>query len=85
MGTNCGLQDPDDVARLNHIANDLGVDSIEIGATLGVLMEAGQGAFGDPVSGRCAARHPRGHREGKNPWPKHRKGWASTITSPESR
>ena len=49
MGTNCGLQDPDDVARLNHIANDLGVDSIEIGATLGVLMEAGQGAFGDPV------------------------------------
>ncbi len=49
MGTNCGLTDPDDVARLNHIANDLGVDSIEIGATLGVLMEAGEGAFGDPV------------------------------------
>lgn len=49
MGTNCGLTDPDDVARLNHIANDLGVDSIEIGATLGVLMEAGEGAFGDPA------------------------------------
>ncbi len=49
MGTNCGLEDPDDVARLNHIANDLGVDSIEIGATIGVLMEAGLGEFGDPA------------------------------------
>jgi aldehyde:ferredoxin oxidoreductase len=47
MGTNCGLQDPDDVARVNHIANDLGVDSIEAGATLGVLMAAGEGDFGD--------------------------------------
>jgi len=49
MGTNCGLTDPDDVARLNHIANDLGVDTIEVGATLAVLMEAGQGKFGDHV------------------------------------
>jgi len=47
MGSNCGLDDPDDVARLNGVANDLGVDTIEVGATLGVLMEAGQGAFGD--------------------------------------
>jgi len=49
MGSNCGLTDPDDVARLNGVANDLGVDTIEVGATLGVLMEAGQGAFGDVV------------------------------------
>ncbi|MBI4290912.1 MAG: aldehyde ferredoxin oxidoreductase [Betaproteobacteria bacterium] len=47
MGCNCGLDDPDDVARLNFVANDLGVDSIEAGATLSVLMEAKQGAFGD--------------------------------------
>ena len=47
IGSNCGLTDPDDVARLNHEANDLGVDTIEIGATLGVLMEAGQAEFGD--------------------------------------
>lgn len=47
MGSNCGLDDPDDVARLNAVANDLGVDTIELGAMLGVLMEAGQGAFGD--------------------------------------
>ncbi|TAK44908.1 MAG: aldehyde ferredoxin oxidoreductase [Betaproteobacteria bacterium] len=47
MGSNCGLEDPDDVARLNGVANDLGVDTIEVGATLGVLMDAGLGAFGD--------------------------------------
>ncbi|OGA13353.1 MAG: aldehyde ferredoxin oxidoreductase [Betaproteobacteria bacterium RIFCSPLOWO2_12_FULL_63_13] len=47
MGSNCGLEDPDDVARLNGIANDLGVDTIEVGATLGVLMDAGMAKFGD--------------------------------------
>jgi aldehyde:ferredoxin oxidoreductase len=47
VGTNCGLSDPDHVAMLNNIANDLGIDTIELGATLGVLMESGDGAFGD--------------------------------------
>lgn len=47
MGSNCGLDDPDDVARLNAVANDLGVDTIEVGATLGVLMDAGEAQFGD--------------------------------------
>jgi len=47
MGSNCGLSDPDDVAKVNGVANDLGVDSIEVGATLGVMMDAGLGKFGD--------------------------------------
>lgn len=47
LGTNCGITDPDDLAQLNYVANDLGVDTIELGATLAVLMEAGLGAFGD--------------------------------------
>ncbi|MCO5210518.1 MAG: aldehyde ferredoxin oxidoreductase [Caldilinea sp.] len=47
LGTNCGIDDPDDLAQLNYIANDLGVDSIETGATLGVLMDAGLASFGD--------------------------------------
>src|SRR5437016_13652249 len=47
LGTNCGIGDPDDLAQLNFIANDLGVDTIETGAMLAVLMEAGLGAFGD--------------------------------------
>ena len=47
LGSNCGLTDPDDLAQLNFLCNDLGVDTIETGATLAVLMEAGLGAFGD--------------------------------------
>ena len=47
VGSNCGLTDPDDVARLNNVANDLGIDTIEMGATIGVLMDAGEGEFGD--------------------------------------
>src|SRR5258705_11851081 len=40
LGTNCGISDPDDLAQLNHVANDLGVDTIELGGMLAVLMEA---------------------------------------------
>jgi aldehyde:ferredoxin oxidoreductase len=47
LGSNCGLTDPDDLAGLNEICNDMGVDTIETGATLGVLMEAGLASFGD--------------------------------------
>jgi len=47
LGTNCGIGDPDDLAALNFIANDLGIDTIETGATLAVLMEAGLAKFGD--------------------------------------
>ena len=47
MGTNCGLSDPDDLARLNWHANDLGIDTIETGAMLGVLLDAGLASFGD--------------------------------------
>ncbi len=47
MGSNCGLTDPDELARVNFVANDLGIDTIEAGAMIAVLMEAGQGQFGD--------------------------------------
>lgn len=47
LGTNCGIGDPDDLAGLNYIANDLGVDTIETGAMLAVLMDAGLGEWGD--------------------------------------
>ena len=47
LGSNCGIEDPDDVARLNALVNDMGADTIEVGAMLGVLMDAGEGAFGD--------------------------------------
>ena len=47
LGTNCGIKEPDDLARLNAVANDLGIDTIETGAMVGVLMDAGLGKFGD--------------------------------------
>ena len=47
MGTNCGLTDPDELARVNFVANDLGIDTIEAGAMIAVLMDVGQGEFGD--------------------------------------
>ena len=47
LGTNCGIGEPDDLAYLNYLCNDLGIDTIEVGASLGVLMEAGEIEFGD--------------------------------------
>ncbi len=47
LGTNVGIFDPDEMARLNNTVNDLGIDTIEVGATFGVLMEAGEAEFGD--------------------------------------
>lgn len=47
LGTNCGLEEPDELAKLNYEANDLGVDTIELGGTIGVLMDSGEGDFGD--------------------------------------
>jgi len=47
MGSNLGIDDLDTVARLNYEANDLGLDSIEVGAALGVAADAGLLEFGD--------------------------------------
>jgi len=47
LGTNCGLTEPDDLARLNAVANDLAIDTIETGATIAILMDHGEAAYGD--------------------------------------
>jgi aldehyde:ferredoxin oxidoreductase len=47
MGSNVGIQDLDVIARMNWIVNDLGLDSIDLGAALGVAAEAGLLEFGD--------------------------------------
>ncbi|MFO7633473.1 MAG: aldehyde ferredoxin oxidoreductase C-terminal domain-containing protein [Caldilinea sp.] len=66
LGTNCGVGDPDDLAQLNFIANDLGIDSIETGATLGVLMDAGLAEFGDvPWMVDALAEIGRGTEQGR--------------------
>jgi aldehyde:ferredoxin oxidoreductase len=66
LGTNCGLSDPDDLAQMNYLANDLGVDTIELGATIGVLMEAGLGQFGDvKFMADCLAEIRQGTEKGR--------------------
>jgi aldehyde:ferredoxin oxidoreductase len=41
-GSNLGLATLDEIAIINRICNDIGVDTIEIGAALGVMMEAAE-------------------------------------------
>jgi aldehyde:ferredoxin oxidoreductase len=53
MGSNLGIEEPDIIAQLNDVANDLGLDSIDVGAALGVAAEAGYMTIGD---GQAALR-----------------------------
>ncbi len=50
-GSNLGIGDLDAIARINQECNDLGLDTIEVGATLGVAAEAGVLSFGDGEAG----------------------------------
>jgi aldehyde:ferredoxin oxidoreductase len=47
LGSNIGLGDLDQVAALNKLCNDIGVDTMETGVALGVLAEADVLQFGD--------------------------------------
>jgi aldehyde:ferredoxin oxidoreductase len=47
IGSNLGLDNLDDVAQLNYMCNDFGLDTIETGVALGVAIEAGLAEFGD--------------------------------------
>lgn len=47
LGPNLGISELDDIARMCYQINDLGLDTIEVGAALGVVAEAGLLAFGD--------------------------------------
>ena len=46
-GANCGIDDLDAIARMDRLDDDLGLDTIETGVTIGVAMEAGVISFGD--------------------------------------
>jgi aldehyde:ferredoxin oxidoreductase len=47
MGSNLGIDSLDAIARMNWEVNDMGLDSIEVGAALGVAADAGLLAWGD--------------------------------------
>jgi len=46
-GGNCGIDDLDAIAQIDRLDDDYGIDTIEMGATIGVAMEAGLAKFGD--------------------------------------
>jgi alcohol dehydrogenase class IV len=47
LGTNLGITDNDAIARLKFMCDDLGVDAIETGSSLGLAADAGKMSFGD--------------------------------------
>jgi len=47
LGANCGIDNLDQIAELNLLCNEYGVDTIEIGGALAVAMEGGLASFGD--------------------------------------
>ncbi len=46
-GGNCGINDLDAIAKLDYLDDNYGFDTIEMGVTIGVAMEAGVIEFGD--------------------------------------
>lgn len=46
-GSNCEIADLDQVARIDRICDDLGLDTIETGGALGLAMDCGALPFGD--------------------------------------
>ena len=56
LGTNLGITDNDAIARLKFLCDDLGIDGIEAGSSLGLAAEAGEIPWGDPeAAGRLLA------------------------------
>jgi aldehyde:ferredoxin oxidoreductase len=49
-GSNCGIDDLDAIAQMDRLDDDIGLDTIEMGATIAVAMEAGLAKFGDAAA-----------------------------------
>jgi len=47
LGSNCAIASWEDVADLDRLCDEIGVDTIEIGAALGIYMDSGGIEFGD--------------------------------------
>ena len=56
MGADCGIADLDDIAELDRACGDLGLDTIEMGATLAVYMDSGAVEFGDAAGALAALK-----------------------------
>lgn len=49
LGANCGIKDLDIIARMERFCDDFGLDTMELGVTIGVAMEAGIIKYGDEI------------------------------------
>jgi aldehyde:ferredoxin oxidoreductase len=72
MGSNLDIDDLDTIAHMNWEVNDLGLDTIEVGAALGVAAEAGLMQYGDgeralQLIGEIRAGTPLGRVLGNGP------------------
>jgi len=56
LGPNLGIADLDSIGELNALCNEVGVDTIETGAAIGVAMEAGVIEFGDAEGAKDLVR-----------------------------
>ncbi|MFW9788716.1 MAG: aldehyde ferredoxin oxidoreductase C-terminal domain-containing protein [Candidatus Thorarchaeota archaeon] len=56
LGSNLEIGKLSDVAELNRLCNDIGLDTIETGCTLGVIMESGLLEFGDGAGAIAALK-----------------------------
>ncbi len=66
LGANCGIDNLDHIAEMVRLCNELGLDTIEAGVTIGVAMEAGLAEFGDGEAAinllrEIGKRSPLGH------------------------
>jgi len=56
LGANCAVRDWEDVADLDRLCDELGLDTIETGAAIGILMESGRMEWGDVDSMKALFR-----------------------------
>ena len=47
LGSNLGIDDLDVIARMDRKCDELGIDTIELGCTIGILNDVGLFEFGD--------------------------------------
>jgi aldehyde:ferredoxin oxidoreductase len=47
LGSNCGIASWEDVADLDRLCDDVGLDTVETGAAIAIYMDAGEMEFGD--------------------------------------
>ena len=65
LGANCAVASWEDVADMDRLCDELGLDTIETGAAIGVLMDAGEMEWGDAEAMKALLREiPDGTERG---------------------